>query len=74
MSKHLPYGYKANPAHAGQMVEDLAEQEILNTIRELNEKGVSYRGIARELDVLGLPPRDAKSWDHSTIKRVLARD
>lgn len=74
MSKHLPYGYKAHPGHAGQMIEDLAEQEILKTIRELKEKGEGFRGIARELDVLGLPPRDAETWDHSTVRRVLARD
>jgi len=73
MSKNLPYGYRLDQANPGKMIEDLAEQETLRIMQSLAGQGLSYRAIARELDMMGYPPRNADEWDHSVVTRILRR-
>lgn len=74
MSKSLPYGYCPDPANPGKMIEDLAEQETLRIMLKLaSGGGVGYRAIARELDMMGCPPRTAAEWDHGVVAKILKR-
>ncbi len=52
-----------------------AEQEALARIRTLAAEGRSLRAIAAELTRAGVPTKEGRpAWDHSTVKRILARD
>jgi hypothetical protein len=57
----------------GRAVEDLAEQEIIQQIPELDAKGMGLSEIARELDEAGLQCRQAKQWHHWQVRNVLRR-
>lgn len=74
MSHRLPYGWMMDPEDPSRMVECLPEQEILQIMVEMREKGMSFRGIAVELDLLGYPPRSAEEWSHKTVAKILRRE
>jgi len=75
MSKVLPYGWEFDPENEGMTVPCIAEQEILSEMHDMRERlGMSFRAIARELDLMGLPPRIAEEWSHRTVAKILRRD
>jgi len=73
MSKKLPYGYKRDPHNKDKMIEEPREQIAIDIMERLREKGISYRGIAKELDRLNYPPRNGGKWSHRTVSAVLKR-
>ena len=69
MSHHPPFGYRK----VGEcLVDDKDEQEAIEVICELHERGVSYRQICRELERLRIQPR-GESWNHKLVKRIIQR-
>ena len=53
-----------------QLVDDVAEQEIIRVVLELRRDGLSMRAIAERLTVLDHKPRGAV-WHASTISNIL---
>lgn len=57
-----------------RLVTNPAEQEGLALLHELAGEGRSLRSIARELTRRGIPTKEGRPrWDHSSVKRILAR-
>jgi DNA invertase Pin-like site-specific DNA recombinase len=68
----VPFGYDVNAD--GCLIQNEAEQSVIDTILELREKGYSLRGIGRELDALGhKTKKNAGSWNNVTIGSILNR-
>lgn len=62
--KGLPVGLVACPA----------ESEAVDLMVAMAAEGSSLRAIAAELTRRGIPTREGRPrWDHSTVKRILAR-
>ncbi len=49
------------------------EQEIIEHIQKLSDKGLNYSQIAEKLNGEGLPTRANGTWYPATIRRILAR-
>ena len=57
-----------------KLVVSEAEQEMIALIGYLHSaEGLSPRRIARELDERGYPTRRGKGWNHTTVRKILAR-
>lgn len=56
-----PYGFKPG------------ESDVLATMRELRNAGVTYDGIARHLNASGMRARSGGAWIGATITNILAR-
>lgn len=82
----VPYGFQANMVEVEgklcrrQLVPNAAEQAVIETMRTLRARGLSFRGIANYLNSEGVPsrPRTGKKyagiptrWQATTIFRVL---
>jgi len=74
MSKRLPYGQMADTDNEKRMVECEVEQETIDVIVGLVQKGLSHRGIAKDLDKRGRKPREAEKWSHKTIAKIIQRE
>ena len=68
-SRHAPFGYR----HAGDLVvEEPAEQVILDQILDLDAVGTGARAIATNLATRGIPnPRTGKPWNRGTVASIL---
>jgi DNA invertase Pin-like site-specific DNA recombinase len=67
------FGHDLGP-NGVQLIDNPAEQEGLTLLRELAAEGRSLRSIARELTRRGIPTKEGRPrWDHSSVKRILAR-
>lgn len=64
------FGYRVE---AGELVEDLAEQDTITRIRQLHREGDSLRSIAATLNNEGRAAKRAGEWHPVTVKRVLER-
>jgi DNA invertase Pin-like site-specific DNA recombinase len=68
----VPYGYDLTPA--GILIENDAEQKVIETIRRLHRDGYSLRRICRELErEENLTKRGNPIWQPSTISKILKR-
>jgi DNA invertase Pin-like site-specific DNA recombinase len=69
----IPFGHDL--AEDGiALVENPRELEALVVIRRLKAEGLSLRGIAAELDRLGIPPKQGgPAWKHTAVKKLLQR-
>lgn len=68
----VPFGYDLAADGVG-LVENAAEQEVLDLVRQLRAAGESLRAIAAELNRRQVPSKEGKPWKHSTIQRILGR-
>ena len=67
----VPYGYDL--ADDGvNLVENAAEQSVIQQARELHESGLSLRKIAAELDRRGLHARNGQPFQATQIQRMVA--
>lgn len=62
-----PYGYRA---HGGELVEDEAEQAVVQRILGLRQHGASLRQIVADLESAGITPRRGR-WHPDTVAAVL---
>lgn len=66
------FGYDLAADGVG-LIENSAEQQAIATMIELRQAGATYRAIAAELSERGIEPKEANAWDHSAVRRILAR-
>ncbi len=67
----IPYGWTL--ADDGtSLLPNEKEQKAISFIRDLHDKGYSYRAICRELEAEHHEPIGVK-WHHQTIKNILAK-
>ncbi len=67
------FGYDLGPDGA-TLVENQAEQAIIDRIRALQSQGKSLRTIADELNRECVPTKEGRAgWKHTAVKRILAR-
>lgn len=64
----VSYGYKRE---GKMLVEDETEQGIIRYIVELKERGMNLRGIAEQLEDLGLKTRTGNKWHVQQIKNII---
>ena len=58
ISGHAPYGWDFG--RAGRLVRNTNEQKVIDRIRRLRSRGLSYRRIAVRLDREGIRPKRGK--------------
>ena len=56
------------------LVQNASEQKVIARMRQLRAEGMSYRGIAVQLDDEGIQPKRGKRWIHTTVKSILTRN
>ncbi len=67
----IPYGWEL--ADDGKsLLPNEREQKAVSLIKDLNDKGYSYRAICRELDKEGYKPV-GKTWHPQTISNILRK-
>lgn len=66
------FGYDLAADGVG-LVENSAEQQAIATMVELRQAGATFRAIAAELSGRGIEPKESSKWDHSAVRRILAR-
>jgi DNA invertase Pin-like site-specific DNA recombinase len=67
---HIPYGYQL-AENSNKLVSCQIEQEVLQEMAKLQEKGYSLRLIAKDLNNRDLKNRGKKAWNHSSVHRVI---
>jgi site-specific DNA recombinase len=70
VSGRIPYG-KALAADGITLVPCGTEQEVLTTIRELRNNGMTLTAIAAELNARGIQKREGGKWEHTFVSRLL---
>ena len=66
---HIPFGFKL--ADNQQVIPNELEQEILNKMKELRNKGLSIRKIAKYLNEHNLLNRNNAKFNHASVHRIL---
>ena len=73
----VPYGWRRGPERDddGRLLwfEVSGEQAVIRRIRRAHKKGKSYRQIASELNLEGVPAHKGGAWCASAVMRVEAR-
>lgn len=67
---HAPYGFHLT--EDGDLVENPAEQAVIQEARELRAAGLSLRKVAAELDRHGFKARNGRAFGPEQIKRMIA--
>jgi site-specific DNA recombinase len=65
------YGFDAT---GGALVPNTSEQRILERMKALRAEGVSYSGIANELNGDGVLSKSGGQWHPFAIQKILARE
>ena len=65
----VPYGFRLV---AGELIEDEAEQEVIQKAKAYQSEGLSLRKIAAELDKQGIKTRRGSLFGANQIKRMVA--
>ena len=74
----IPYG-KRLASDGKRLVDDEAEQQVIQTILQLSRRGYSQRRIARHLNEMGIPARtrpgrqDVGEWHNPIVGRIIAQ-
>ena len=82
----IPYGYRLDTVNLvmkgkgenaklkpGLLIEDKEEQRVLQFMQDLQEQGLSYEYIARNLTKMGCVNRKGNPFQKNTIYRILKR-
>jgi len=68
----VPYGYSVNPENEKELIENEDEQQAIEIIKELRDRGVTLRKIATHLQLAGYKSRSKTcNWHHQTIRNIL---
>ncbi len=73
MSAKLPFGWKPDPNNDSLLVQDPAEQLIIEQIVASRKEGLSFRKIGEELETSGILSRSGRRLHQSLIRKILAR-
>ncbi|MCB9764450.1 MAG: recombinase family protein [Alphaproteobacteria bacterium] len=73
ISRHLPYGYRLGE-DGDSLVEVPEELSVLERMKALRARGLSYQRVAATLDAEGLPTRKGKPWASSSVRQILRRE
>ena len=65
-----PFGWDL---HEARFVKNGAEQQVIRLMRQLQRRGESLLGIARELNRRLLPAKNAGMWQANTVANFLQR-
>ena len=57
-----------------RLVRNPDEQKAITEAKRIWNETHSLRATCRELDRLGLPPRDGGEWSHTSLKGILTRE
>lgn len=69
-----PFGYdRVEDGERVRLITNEDELEVLASIRDMNARGVSLRGIAASLNNSGIKPKRGKQWYASAIRKILSR-
>jgi site-specific DNA recombinase len=67
------FGYDLGP-DGRTLVENQAEQDVLDLVADLRASEMTLRAIASELSIRGVPTKEGNStWTHATVDRLLKR-
>ena len=66
---HVPFGYSLG-SNGKTLVENPREQEAISIIKNLHEKGLSYRAICRELQAKTYQAKHGK-WHPQKVKNII---
>lgn len=55
------------------LTENAAEQAAIALMAEMRQSGATLQAIAAELNGRGIRPKQAATWDHSTVRKILKR-
>ena len=67
---HIPFGLKL-ASDGIHLEKDVEEQSTLNQMKELKNKGLSLRGIAKELNKREEFNRGKSTWNNASVHRIL---
>jgi len=67
----IPFGYNYKE---GKLEKNKEEQEVIRIIKQLRASGLSFRGIARELNKRLVPTKKNGIWQACTVSTILSRD
>lgn len=70
----VPFGYDlAQDGHS--LVPNEREQEVIAVMRSLRARGMSYRRMAEELELLRIPTKNGGDrWHFRTVRLIMARE
>ena len=68
----VPYGYDLD-RDGKTLKENDTEQEVIEIISELKQRGYSLRAIALELHKRGIFTKKGKEWKAATVSRIIKR-
>lgn len=77
----VPFGWRIDPdgptsrrGHPVALVEDPKQQAAIRTMREMVERGESYRAACKVLEAMGIETAEGGTvWAPMTVKRILDR-
>jgi DNA invertase Pin-like site-specific DNA recombinase len=67
---HAPYGFDIV---GGALVANAEEQRSLQRIRRLRADGMSYSGIANELNAASVPSKTGGTWHAFAVQKIVSR-
>jgi DNA invertase Pin-like site-specific DNA recombinase len=66
----IPFGFDYKN---GKLEKNKEEQEVIRIIKQLRSSGLSFRGIARELNKRLVPTKKNGIWQAATVSNILTR-
>ena len=66
----IPFGYNYRE---GKLEKNKEEQKIIRIIKQLRSSGLSFRGIARELNKRLVTTKNNGIWQATTVNNILSR-
>ncbi len=66
----IPFGYDYKN---GKLEKNKEEQAVIRLIKQLRSSGLSFRGIARELNKRLVPTKKNGIWQGATVSTILSR-
>ena len=68
----IPFGFDLGSD--GLLVDNVIEQQAVAAMKELRDRGLSFRAIATELEARGITTKAGKAkWTHTAVKSILTR-
>ncbi|PIU94444.1 MAG: resolvase [Armatimonadetes bacterium CG_4_9_14_3_um_filter_66_14] len=70
----VPFGFEAHQEDGRLLlVPNLREQKVIRLVQELREEGMSFSGIAQDLNAAGYRTKRGADWTHKQVSRILEK-